>query len=477
MLRANGVLWSARLFLVGFLVAFGAIAAPSGEAIGAGTRSFVTRNGTQLLLDGVPYRFTGLNIYHANSDGWCSYPWGSGNALDNALTEIGPGKRVFRAWFFQTLATTGGQRDWSAFDNTLSVAAAHNMRVVVTLTDQWGECGAQPPETSYYKTASWYTAGYMQVDPAMLLSYRDWIAEVVTRYKDDPTILAWQLINEAEVKDIQGPACSANAAQILKTWAADVSGLVKDIDSNHLVSLGTIGTGQCGASGPDYKSLHDIPDVDLCEFHDYSPNAAMPGDQWNGLQVRINQCNELNKPIFVGEMGINPASVDGTLQARADAFQAKLDAQFAAGVKGILAWAWLSTDLFIIGPGDPLLDVLNYFPYSFTGFFQPVDNPPTVNSARAGSAIPVKFSLAGNQGVEVFAPGSPASQRQACATGDPLDTIEETATAGSSGLSYDPATDTYTYVWKTSKPWAGTCRQLMVRFFDGSEYVANFKFK
>jgi hypothetical protein len=38
--------------------------------------------------------------------------------------------------------------------------------------------------------------------------------------------------------------------------------------------------------------------------------------------------------------------------------------------------------------------------YNFSGFFQPVDNLPTLNIAKAGSAIPVKFSLGGDQGSE-----------------------------------------------------------------------------
>lgn len=476
MLQSVHIRYGRPLMVTVVLVALGLIALTGAPTVSASSNSFVTRSGTQLLLDRQPYRFTGLNIYHANSDGWCSYPWGSGDELDTALSEIGPGKRVFRAWFFQPLATTNGIRDWSAFDHTLAVAAAHGVRVIATLTDQWGECGASTGETSYYKTASWYTAGYTQVDAGMLASYRDWVAEVVARYKDDPTVMAWQLINEAEVKTVVGPACAPSAHEILKSWATDVSGLVKSIDANHLVSLGTIGSGQCGASGSDYKTLHDVPSIDLCEYHDYnSPTVPMPGDIYNGLQLRIDQCNALNKPIFVGEMGIIPAAVGGTLQGRANAFQAKLDAQFAADVRGILAWAWVSTDAYVIGPGDPVLDVLNYF-YDFTGFFQPVDNPPTLNSAKAGSAIPVKFSLAGNQGLSVFAAGYPALGQQACETGAPVDAIEQTATAGSSGLSYDAATDTYTYVWKTSKSWAGTCRQLVVRFIDGSEYVATFKF-
>jgi hypothetical protein len=35
----------------------------------------------------------------------------------------------------------------------------------------------------------------------------------------------------------------------------------------------------------------------------------------------------------------------------------------------------------------------------------------------------------------------------------------------------------YTYVWKTDKGWAGTCRQLLINFDDSSTQYANFKFK
>ena len=50
---------------------------------------------------------------------------------------------------------------------------------------------------------------------------------------------------------------------------ADVGGLIKSIDSNHLVSTGVIGSGQCGASGPEYEALHALAAVDVCSFHDY----------------------------------------------------------------------------------------------------------------------------------------------------------------------------------------------------------------
>ncbi len=115
--------------------------------------------------------------------------------------------------------------------------------------------------------------------------------------------------------------------------------------------------------------------------------------------------------------------------------------------------------------------------YNWSGFFQPVDNLPVLNSVKAGSAIPVKFSLGGNLGLGIFAAGYPASQQIACDSGAPLDDIEETVTAGSSSLSYDASSGKYNYVWKSVKTWVGTCRQLVVKLIDGTEHKANFKFK
>ena len=115
--------------------------------------------------------------------------------------------------------------------------------------------------------------------------------------------------------------------------------------------------------------------------------------------------------------------------------------------------------------------------FNWTGFFQPVDNLPTLNVVKAGSAIPVKFGLGGNKGLNIFAAGYPKSQMVACDSTEPLDDIEQTVTAGSSSLTYDPLTGQYNYVWKTDKTWVGTCRQLVVKLIDGTVHYANFKFK
>ncbi len=112
--------------------------------------------------------------------------------------------------------------------------------------------------------------------------------------------------------------------------------------------------------------------------------------------------------------------------------------------------------------------------YNFAGFFRPVDNLPTMNIVKAGSAVPVKFSLNGNHGLGIFASGYPRSVSTSC-TNTTQDSIEETVTAGNSSLSYDPVADQYNYVWKTDKSWTG-CRELQVMFNDGTTQKAMFKF-
>lgn len=115
--------------------------------------------------------------------------------------------------------------------------------------------------------------------------------------------------------------------------------------------------------------------------------------------------------------------------------------------------------------------------YDFGGFFSPVDNPDLLNRVQAGSAVPVKFSLSGDQSLDVFAEGYPRSQHIECDSTAPVDNIERTVTAGDSGLYYDASLDQYTYVWKSARAWSGTCRQLVMKLNDGTVHRANFKFR
>jgi PKD repeat protein len=114
--------------------------------------------------------------------------------------------------------------------------------------------------------------------------------------------------------------------------------------------------------------------------------------------------------------------------------------------------------------------------YPFSGFFAPVDNLPILNTVKAGQAIPIKFSLGGNYDLNIIATDYPASSIVTCGN-VAEDAIEETVTSGNSGLSYSASNKQYTYVWKTEKAWANTCRTLVIKLSDGTIHKANFKFK
>ena len=128
------------------------------------------------------------------------------------------------------------------------------------------------------------------------------------------------------------------------------------------------------------------------------------------------------------------------------------------------------------GNPGPAVSVTYAVRYAFQGFFSPVDNIPVVNRAKAGQSVPIKFSLAGDHGLDILGSGSPATQSMACGDGV-IDAIEETASPGSSTLSYDSLTGYYQYVWKTPRSFAGTCRVLFLKLDDGGTYSAYFSFK
>lgn len=114
--------------------------------------------------------------------------------------------------------------------------------------------------------------------------------------------------------------------------------------------------------------------------------------------------------------------------------------------------------------------------FQFSGFKAPVAGPPTVNLTKAGSTVPVKFSLGGDKGLNIFRAGSPTSVAVNCDSSNVVSLPEPTETPGNSSLSYAAGSDTYTYQWKTEKSWSG-CRQLVLHFTDGGIYRANFKFE
>lgn len=114
--------------------------------------------------------------------------------------------------------------------------------------------------------------------------------------------------------------------------------------------------------------------------------------------------------------------------------------------------------------------------YNFTGFFSPVDMGGIFNVAKAGSAIPVKFKLGGDQGTDVIS--KITLVKVVCPSTATLDTIEELSSADLTPnvLKYDATAGQYMYNWKTSTALAGTCQIFKMELKDGTVKQANFKF-
>lgn len=113
--------------------------------------------------------------------------------------------------------------------------------------------------------------------------------------------------------------------------------------------------------------------------------------------------------------------------------------------------------------------------FNWSGFFQPTANPPALNTVKAGSAVPIKFSLSGDQGMDVIYSGYPVSQQVNCTTLAPL--ANPPVQAVIIDASYDPLVDQYIFNWKTNTTWKNTCQKLTVLLTDGTSHVAYFKFK
>jgi hypothetical protein len=345
-----------------------AITFPSPLASPTSGPEFVQANGTGLTLAGQPYQFTGINIYMAASGGLQTSC--GGELYPNVgvpLSEL-PSGIVIRFFAFQDFFESNGSLDWTNFDQVLAIAAAHGDKVVPVLANQNNYCDGP------LKDLTWYQTGYSTaVEPGDVVPYQQYVADVVTRYADNPTIAMWQLVNEGEAVNSDGTCNEPAAISALLGFSNDVGGMIHRLDPNHLVSLGTIagysgsGSQWCGAANGDFQTLMASPGNDVCDYHDYG-YAADPLGRLSApnLQSATAMCHADNKPIMVAETGIY-ADSSASLPTRAAEFRSKFTAQFQAGVVGELMWEWCNIPQYVVPdtatdygifPGDPSLDLL-----------------------------------------------------------------------------------------------------------------------
>jgi hypothetical protein len=145
--------------------------------------------------------------------------------------------------------------------------------------------------------------------------------------------------------------------------------------------------------------------------------------------------------------------------------------------------AHINSDFPADDPGDVARGTSDHDPnvatfaieFPFSGFYSPVAPPPTFNQVNAGQTVPIKFSLGGDRGLDIFASG-PTATEVACPDPAAPAGSAAAATPNTFSLKYDPTTDQYIETWKTDKAWSGTCQQVSFTLVDGTSHEALFQF-
>jgi hypothetical protein len=119
---------------------------------------------------------------------------------------------------------------------------------------------------------------------------------------------------------------------------------------------------------------------------------------------------------------------------------------------------------------------VNILAWTLNGFFQPVDGPDTMNYAKGGSTVPLKFEvfrnlteLTNTNVVSAF------TQKVNCDPALEGDPIEQYST-GQTELRYDSTSGQFIFNWKTPKA-PGSCYLVTMKTQDGSSISASFQLK
>jgi len=269
---------------------------------------FVRINDGQFDWNCRPYYPTGFNAFELTS--------GTPADVDKVFSEAAAkGMSTARTWAhsiseehpFQTSAGEYDPKGVEALDYVLDSAARHNISLVLSFIDNWKyyngidqfvdwsttvpgrtmpfpmdsngdvDSSTWSPDQKKYETgrhALFFT------DSGARKLYQDHVKFIVNRvnsingkvYKNDPTILAWNLVNE--------PRCetwldaNSGCVDAMDTWFADMADYVRQVDPNHLVT-----TGSEGFFGPSEPNLMSKNPADW---------AGKSGQEPSGLRTAVS---------------------------------------------------------------------------------------------------------------------------------------------------------------------------------------------
>ncbi|MBQ9375414.1 MAG: hypothetical protein IJU04_03640, partial [Ruminococcus sp.] len=332
---------------------------------------FVHSEGTHFILNGNSFYVTGCNSYDLHRIG----TW----EVDKLMQEMQDnGVNVCRTWAFSTdwycgfESYSNGQWNYHEdrfrqLDYIMNSAKQHGIKMILTLENYWEGFGGIDKKLealgmdseTHQARSKWYTnetcKNWYKAYAEHLINRTNTYTGV--KYKDDPTLFAWGLMNEARFQD-SGEDYSSTT---LRRWVDEMGAYVKSLDPNHMVSIELEGHGQKYGFGNDegnnFVYVQQSPYVDYCSVHIY------PDEQWcdmsvdttaNIMNMLINDAhNAVGKPIIVGEFNgsrTNPKLIDY--------WKAVFGTLYNKDAAGALFWNYSTNyiDKHTVMKGDYILD-------------------------------------------------------------------------------------------------------------------------
>ncbi|GIK21187.1 MAG: hypothetical protein BroJett005_06010 [Ignavibacteriota bacterium] len=301
--------------------------------------NFIKASGDNFILNNDEFKFFGFNAYYLQSEAGKIERRYIVDDIYQSAKNIGV--NVIRTWAFNEGSSFSNpsvirkypyevqESGLIALDYVLQKAKENGIYIILTLSNNYSAFGGIP---QYIKWANHiklngsdnYSHNDFFVNDSLKQWFKFYIELLLNRtntftgikYKDDPAIFSWEIMNEAENphKDFG----------IIKNWYEDISLFIKSIDQNHLVTTGENGYDVYpnfysdvdlmynssyflvnGYKGTSFCENSQLENIDYISFHSY-PNgwglSAKAGKTWIKDHYRIVE--GFNKPCLLGEFGI-----------------------------------------------------------------------------------------------------------------------------------------------------------------------------
>jgi hypothetical protein len=320
--------------VIGLSAQIGAQAAPA--AVPAG---FVYRCGIHFCLNGNTFYFAGANTYdvftYGGGYGDVETQWMDKARIDAHFANLQADKvTVLRLWMFshesyhgfETAKGVYSDPQFAEFDYIIQSAKAHNVKLIPVFENYWEAYGGIDTRLAWEGLSGGHPARGQFFNktkcPGCYTSYKNYVNYALNRvnhysgiaYKNEPTIFAWELMNEPRYQD-QTPNENSTGAT-LRAWVDEMGAYIKGIDPNHMLGTGMEGHGLAygfgGDEGNPFVYIQQSPSIDFTSAHPY------PNEAWANLTLAQTKTlvrawisdshNTVGKPFYMGEF--NTKNVD-----------------------------------------------------------------------------------------------------------------------------------------------------------------------